>query len=134
MGDNYEQEVEAIKKAITRLPMIGKMAITEWLEELGDDLYYLTDPDAPKPQRSREVVKVRQVGKALYQLEWVRCGNKRCKACPHGPYWYGYRRQNKRLKSWYIGKDLEKYLKAQAATGDRSDSEPPHTLAAGEPR
>ena len=41
-----------------------------------------------------------------YRLESVRCGKPNCKSCPHGPYWYAYFREGKRLKSRYIGREL----------------------------
>ena len=41
-----------------------------------------------------------------YRLESVRCGKPNCKACPHGPYWYAYFREGKRLRSRYIGREL----------------------------
>jgi hypothetical protein len=41
-----------------------------------------------------------------YRLERVRCGKPNCKSCPHGPYWYAYYREGKRLRSRYIGPEL----------------------------
>ena len=41
-----------------------------------------------------------------YRLESVRCGKPNCTSCPHGPYWYAYFREGKRLKSRYIGREL----------------------------
>ena len=41
-----------------------------------------------------------------YRQEFVRCGRPNCKSCPHGPYWYAYFREGKRLRSRYIGPDL----------------------------
>jgi len=41
-----------------------------------------------------------------YRLESVKCGKPGCKSCPHGPYWYAYFREGKRLRSRYIGKIL----------------------------
>lgn len=38
------------------------------------------------------------------QCEYVRCGNRRCRSCPHGPYWYAYWREDGKLKSRYVGK------------------------------
>jgi len=43
-------------------------------------------------------------GWALY-LERIKCGRKDCHCCPHGPYWYGYRREGSRMKKKYFGKD-----------------------------
>lgn len=41
-----------------------------------------------------------------YRLESVRCGKPNCTSCPHGPYWYAYFREGKRLRSRYIGREL----------------------------
>jgi len=47
-------------------------------------------PDVPRP---------------TYRQEWVRCG-KACTACPHGPYWYAYWREDGKARSQYIGREL----------------------------
>ena|ERR1700680_4171415 len=39
-----------------------------------------------------------------YRCEYVRCGKKTCKSCPHGPYWYGYSHVGKKVKKKYFGK------------------------------
>jgi len=44
--------------------------------------------------------------KETLRCEWVRCCNPRCRACPHGPYWYAYWREGKRTRKRYIGKQL----------------------------
>ena len=44
--------------------------------------------------------------KVTYRLETVRCGKPNCRTCPHGPYWYAYFREGKRLRSRYIGPEL----------------------------
>jgi hypothetical protein len=41
-----------------------------------------------------------------YRLESVRCGKPNCKSCPHGPYWYAYYREDGKLRSRYIGREL----------------------------
>jgi len=41
-----------------------------------------------------------------YRLESVKCGKPNCRSCPHGPYWYAYYREGKRLRSRYIGREL----------------------------
>ncbi|HEY7874481.1 MAG TPA: hypothetical protein VIG64_05090 [Actinomycetota bacterium] len=47
-----------------------------------------------------------QPGSVTYRRESVRCGKRGCTRCPHGPYWYAYYREDGRLKSRYIGRDL----------------------------
>jgi hypothetical protein len=39
-----------------------------------------------------------------YRSEWVKCGNPRCRSCPHGPYWYAYKRDGKKIRKRYVGK------------------------------
>ncbi len=43
-----------------------------------------------------------------YQLQYRKCGSASCHTCQytrgHGPYWYGYWYENKRLVSGYVGK------------------------------
>lgn len=45
-------------------------------------------------------------GSVTYRQEMVRCGKQGCTKCPHGPYWYAYYREDGRLRSRYIGRDL----------------------------
>jgi hypothetical protein len=47
-----------------------------------------------------------RAGKVSYRQERVRCGRANCTRCPHGPYWYAYWREDGRLRSRYIGKEL----------------------------
>ncbi len=41
-----------------------------------------------------------------YRQEHVRCGGDGCTGCPHGPYWYGYFKQDGRTRKQYIGRSL----------------------------
>lgn len=52
-----------------------------------------------------------------YRLETVRCGKAGCASCPHGPYWYAYFREGKRLRSRYIGRDLPADVKGLTGPG-----------------
>lgn len=45
-------------------------------------------------------------GRVTFRQETVRCGKKHCSRCPHGPYWYAYWREDGRLRSRYVGKQL----------------------------
>ena len=47
-------------------------------------------------------------GKVTYRQERVKCGRDGCTGCPHGPYWYAYLREDGRLRSRYIGKDIRR--------------------------
>lgn len=41
-----------------------------------------------------------------YRRQMVKCGKRGCTRCPHGPYWYAYWREDGRLRSRYIGRQL----------------------------
>jgi hypothetical protein len=45
---------------------------------------------------------------ATIRQEYVKCGNPDCQN-PHGPYFYAYWKQDKKLKKRYVGKDLEDF-------------------------
>lgn len=51
-------------------------------------------------------------GKVSYRLEPVKCGKHGCTRCPHGPYWYAYWREEGRLRSRYIGRNLPEDVEA----------------------
>lgn len=70
-------------------------------------------PTSPEPvgSKGREVVEARHMDNRFYQLERVRCGKAGCKCAGengqlHGPYWYAYWRDDGKLKSRYVGKQL----------------------------
>ncbi|HEY9624401.1 MAG TPA: DUF6788 family protein [Crinalium sp.] len=61
-------------------------------------------------KKGREVLETLKAGKITYQLEKVKCGKKKCKCNKgklHGPYWYAYSWNGKKLTSTYIGKKLK---------------------------
>ena len=60
-------------------------------------------------------------GKVTYRRETVKCGKPGCKSCPHGPYWYAYYRDGKRLRSRYIGRELPDDVKEAAAGGGTTE-------------
>lgn len=111
---------------------------THALSELRDWLVGILEEEeieSPPTKSCREVVDQKRAGAKLYQLEMVRCGKGACKSCPHGPYWYGYRRAGGKLKSWYIGKDLSKEfsvpVEASAASAGGSCDQAAAANAAG---
>ncbi len=61
-------------------------------------------------ESSREVLEERHSEAMTFRLERVSCG-KKCKGCPHGPYWYGYWREGGKTRSKYIGKNLKPFMK-----------------------
>ncbi|MEL6353272.1 MAG: DUF6788 family protein [Cyanobacteria bacterium J06627_28] len=104
---NYER----LKRQIQRLPLDEKQALKEWLT--GEIESELIAPDVEN-KAGREVVKTAKEGRTTYQAELVRCGKPNCRCADgeslHGPYWYGYRKEKGKLKSWYIGKKIPKQL------------------------
>jgi hypothetical protein len=56
------------------------------------------------PEATEEAAR----GRVTFRQERVRCGRPNCTRCPHGPYWYAYWREDGRLRSRYVGKDLPK--------------------------
>lgn len=36
--------------------------------------------------------------------EYIRCGKPNCRTCPHGPYYYQYWRDGKRIQKKYLGR------------------------------
>jgi hypothetical protein len=41
---------------------------------------------------------------ATIRKEYTKCGNPHCYRCKHGPYYYGYWKENGKLKKKYIGR------------------------------
>jgi hypothetical protein len=68
---------------------------------------YLLADELPK---EREILNLKTVGSITYRQEKISCG-KNCRGCPHGPYWYGYRREGGKTRSKYIGKSLSQRVK-----------------------
>ncbi|MDG2992022.1 hypothetical protein L3556_13940 [Candidatus Synechococcus calcipolaris G9] len=65
---------------------------------------YLTDSS---PTTENGLDKNPMAGPTMtYQLKGVYCGKSGCKRCPHGPYWYGFWKQDGKTRSKYIGKTL----------------------------
>ncbi|EDX82781.1 hypothetical protein S7335_1084 [Synechococcus sp. PCC 7335] len=100
---------ERLYKQIQRLSLEEKQALRMWLDEqIAED----EKPPKVKPKQEREVIETKQTGRVTYQLELVKCGKEKCRCVTegelHGPYWYAYRKQGQKLKSWYIGKELKR--------------------------
>lgn len=53
-----------------------------------------------------EEVIGRGPGRVGFRSQTVRCGKPGCTRCPHGPYWYAYWREDGRVRTRYIGKEL----------------------------
>lgn len=57
-----------------------------------------------------------------FRREYVRCGKKGCRTCPHGPYWYAYWRDEGKLRKRYVGKTMP------PPQGERSERHVPSYL------
>ena len=83
-----------------------------WLSIRIEQLESLTEElELPPVKSGREAVSVCQLNSIVYRLEKVRCGKENCRTCPHGPYWYGYQRNNGKVVSFYVGKELPPSLR-----------------------
>ena len=43
--------------------------------------------------------------KWCYRSQYVRCGKRFCRSCPHGPYWYRFAKVGGKTRSEYVGKE-----------------------------
>ena len=99
---------DRLHKQIQRLSIEEKQALRMWLDEqIAED----EKPPEVEPKKDREVVETKEEGRITYQSELVKCGKDNCRCATdgqlHGPYWYAYRKQGQKLKSWYVGKKLK---------------------------
>lgn len=94
------------KKGLRRA--VAQLSLAE-LKELDSYLHSLIKQKETEAQKEarREVIATKRRGKRTYQLIKVYCG-KKCKGCPHGPYWYSYWKEGGRTRSEYVGKTLGK--------------------------
>ncbi len=110
---------ERLQKQIQRLSLADKQALQVWLAESIEEE---SQPPDTEPVTGREVVETTIAGRITYQSELVKCGKSKCRCATegklHGPYWYGYRKEKGRLKSWYIGKELEIADEAESAKAE----------------
>lgn len=81
-----------------------------WLKEvIRQRKQTATQPEIPL-KKGREVIEIRDEDTVTFRLEKVKCGKKKCKCTKgklHGPYWYAYQWNGKKLKSTYVGKTLQ---------------------------
>ena len=101
---------DKLRAALRQLNLEQAKQLYAELGEIVQDLQQVTIPE-PVGAKRREVVEVKHIRDRLYQLERVRCGKVGCKCSGengelHGPYWYAYWRQDGKLKSRYVGKQL----------------------------
>lgn len=101
---------DRIQNQIQRLSLADKQALQAWLSE---DIEAELQPPEVATASGQEVVETAESGRITYQLKLIKCGKPNCRCASgeklHGPYWYGYRKEKERLKSWYIGKTLKPF-------------------------
>lgn len=68
-----------------------------------------------------EIGDVPGMPEVRYRQQWVRCG-KGCTACPHGPYWYAFWKEDGRRRSLYIGRELAGDLRRLLEADDAARS------------
>lgn len=55
-----------------------------------------------------------QADHETFRQEYVKCGKSHCRSCPHGPYWYAYRKVGGKLRKRYVGKERLDQLEREA--------------------
>lgn len=99
---------DRLYKQAQRLSLEEKQALRAWLDE---QIAQEQEPPDVKPKKDREIIETKKQGRVTYQSELVKCGKDNCRCATdgqlHGPYWYAYRKQGRKLKSWYVGKELK---------------------------
>lgn len=60
------------------------------------------------------------------EQEWIKCGKASCGSCPHGPYWYGYRKEGKKTKKKYFGKKKPVTQEAPKRSAPKTEKVHPH--------
>jgi hypothetical protein len=104
-------DFDKLRAAIHRLDLDQARQLYAELGTIVQALEQASATPALVEAKGREVVKTQRIGDHLYQLERVRCGKTGCKCAGkngtlHGPYWYAYWRDEGKLKSRYVGKQL----------------------------
>lgn len=103
---------KTIRSALERQDLAALYEIRELVEHLVSER--ASPPIVEDLPAKREIMKVQTSGSMTFRLERVSCG-KKCKGCPHGPYWYGYWQEGGKTRSKYIGKNL---LSTEAKKGE----------------
>jgi len=102
--------VEDIQRRILKLTPQEMEALSAWLKVALKESQQEEALRQVPLKKGREVVETRSAGKVTYRRELVKCGKKKCKCNKgklHGPYWYTYSWNGKKLSSTYLGKTLE---------------------------
>lgn len=123
-------KLERLEKRLAQLSVEELKALQASIADLIAEKEEL---EAGSQRSGRQMVKRRYVGRVTYQLEKVKCGKPACRCAQengelHGPYWYLYRWNGKKVVSEYVGKklpdDIQRELR-DAETMEPDDPEPP---------
>jgi hypothetical protein len=104
---------EEIQEKIMHLSLKDKEILLGWLKAVIKEQKQQTSSEKIPLKKGREVVETLRMGTTMYRLEKVKCGKKKCKCSKgnlHGPYWYSYHWNGKKLTSSYIGKTLNEAI------------------------
>jgi hypothetical protein len=103
--------LKVLQQELRSLNLKDKETLLNWLQtQIAQEEAEHTASAARPSTSGRQVVQEQHIGQTVYRQEGVRCGKLGCKCAAgelHGPYWYGYRREGGKLRSWYIGKILK---------------------------
>jgi hypothetical protein len=100
---------EEIQQKVQALSLKDKEILLGWLKATIKEQKKQAASEQIPLKKGREVVETRHTETTVYRLEKVKCGKKKCKCSKgdlHGPYWYAYHWNGKKMTSSYIGKNL----------------------------
>jgi len=109
---------EEIQQKIEVLSLKDQEILLGWLKATVKQAKQKQTPAQIPLKKGREVIQTLNTGSTIYRLEQVKCGKKKCKCNNgklHGPYWYSYHWNGKKMTSTYIGKHLTEDIAAQIA-------------------
>ena len=101
--------LDSLRTTLQRLSLEQKQEIYAWLEEA---IAVEAQGAIEIPQQSRlAAIEQRHYEGKVYQLEKRRCNKADCRCMTgavaevgHGPYWYAYWKEQKKVRSQYVGK------------------------------
>lgn len=117
--------MEEIQRRILELTPAEMEVLLTWLKTAAKERKQDEALRQVPLKKGREVVETHSAGKVTYRRELVKCGKKKCKCNKgklHGPYWYSYSWNGKKLSSTYIGKTLKELPLTDTSAQDKSES------------
>lgn len=114
----FTSQRENIQAEILQLSLKDQEILLGWLKAAVKEHKQIEAAAAIPLKKGRELVETRRSGSTIYRLEKVKCGKKKCKCRKgdlHGPYWYSYHWNGKKMTSTYIGKRLDEAIATTAS-------------------